>query len=115
MVSDTLAASLSSTLTGIPAIGSGTSTLGSWTTHGMLVTGLPPETPGFPRYYIGVLVSSCFFHPPTIRPSSWVCSENKMYFLLSRARISQAIRRRNFKISVFLIAVSIVGSLLSIF
>ena len=91
------------------------SALGPWTAPGTLVIVLPPETPGFPRYYIGVLVSSCFFHPPTIRPSSWICSESKMYFLSSRARMSQAIRRKNFKISVFLMTVSIVGSLLSIF
>ena len=42
-----MAASLSSALTGIPAFGSGTSTLGSWTTHGLLVTGLPPATDRF--------------------------------------------------------------------
>lgn len=52
-----------------------------------------------------------FFQPPTIRPSSRICSDSIKYFLLSIAFISHKILRKNLSASIFLIVVSRIDSL----
>ena len=47
----------------------------------------------------GFCFCSPLFHPPIIFPISFSCSESKIYFLLSIAFISQAICKKNLRIS----------------
>ena len=56
----------------------------------------------------------CPSQPPSIRPTSSSTSEIRTYFLLSSALISQAICRKNFKESNFMLASRITGSLFSL-
>lgn len=69
-----------------------------------------------PQYHVwGVFDSNPFFQPPIMRPNSFIFSDIAIYFLLSKARSSHETRRKNFKISVFFIAESIVGNFSSFF
>ena|SRR3990167_1227480 len=62
-------------------------------------------------YLTGSFDSRPFFHPPIMRPSSLIFSEIRIYFLLSRAFISHETWRKNFRMSIFLIAKRMVGNL----
>lgn len=65
-----------------------------------------PETTKFSRRYLaGVFVSSPFFHPPIIRPSSCICSEMAAYFFVSSDLLSQSTRSSSFIASNFRIAI----------
>jgi hypothetical protein len=52
-----------------------------------------------PRYFSGVCFSSCLIQPPSIRPISLRGVASIGYFLLSSCFISQAICKKNFRVS----------------
>jgi len=90
---------------------------GTGTITGLITTSIPTIRPPsqLSSFLLYLLVGefcfiTCPFQPPSMRPISFIFSDNSIYFLLSKDLVSQRSNENIFKPSVFLIASFIYGN-----